>query len=255
MKTLYLTIIAVLCLFSVSIASAQDVARMSVEPQIIDIGALYNGTTLTAKGSIPADSEVIVRFLGASCDLHMKERGKVGGIMWMNLDSLTFKGVPNVCLVSSAVDFDSFTANSGASVKALRLSGLKGSVQVEANGGNHNGAFEELLKLKQSEGLYRETIGNITYGAPSEGQKTFQAIIPIPSRLTPGAYTVELAAVRNGEVIAHSEQPVVANLVGFPAMLAGLAFGHSALYGILATIIALLAGLGIGMVFQSKGAH
>ena len=162
MKIGYFILFAAFCLFTVSTASAQDVARMTVEPQVIDIGALYNGTTLTATGSIPADSEAIVRFIGTSCDLHMKERGKVGGIMWMNLDSITFKGAPNVCLVSSAVDFDRLEANGGASIRVLRLSGLKSSVRIEANGGGHENAFEEFLKLKQKEGLYREMFGNIS---------------------------------------------------------------------------------------------
>jgi hypothetical protein len=193
--------------------------------------------------------------MGTACELHMKVRGKVGGIMWMNLDSITFKGVPSVCLVSSAVDLNRLEANGGASIRVLRLSGLKGSVMIEGNGGGHENAFEEFLKLKQKEGLYREMFGNISYGSASEGQKTFRAEVPIPSRLSPGAYMVELDAVRNGEVIARAEQPVTVSLVGFPALLAGLAFGHSALYGILATIIALLAGLGIGLVFQGRGGH
>jgi hypothetical protein len=255
MKILYFTLFATLCLFTVSAAAAQDVARMTVEPQAINIGALYNGTTLTAKGSLPADSEAIVRFMGTSCELHMKERGKVGGIMWMNLDSITFKGVPSVCLVSSAVDFKGLEANGGASIRVLRLSGLRGSVLIEASGGGHENAFEEFLKLKQKEGLYREMFGNISYESASEGQKSFLAEVPIPSRLSPGDYTVELDVVRNGEVIARAEQPVTVSLVGFPALLAGLAFGHSALYGILATVIALLAGLAIGLVFQGRGGH
>jgi hypothetical protein len=175
--------------------------------------------------------------------------------MWMNLDSITFKGAPTVCLVSSAVDFNGLEANGGASLRVLRLSGLEASVQIETNGGGQDNAFEEFLKLKQKEGLYREMFGNISYGGASEGQKTFRAEVPIPSRLSPGAYMVELDAVRNGEVIARAEQPVTVNLVGFPALLAGLAFGCPALYGALATIIALLAGLGIGLVFQGKGAH
>ncbi|MGO9531585.1 MAG: TIGR02186 family protein, partial [Syntrophobacteraceae bacterium] len=62
-------------------------------------------------------------------------------------------------------------------------------------------------------------------------------------------------AIRNGEVIARAEQPLTVNLVGFPALLAQLAFGHAALYGILATLIALLAGLAVGLIFQGKGAH
>jgi len=255
MKTGYFLLFVAFCLFTVSSAAAQDVARMTVEPQAINIGALYNGTTLTANGSLPADSEAIVRFMGTACELHMKVRGKVGGIMWMNLDSITFKGVPSVCLVSSAVDLNRLEANGGASIRVLRLSGLKGSVMIEGNGGGHENAFEEFLKLKQKEGLYREMFGNISYGSASEGQKTFRAEVPIPSRLSPGAYMVELDAVRNGEVIARAEQPVTVKLVGFPALLAGLAFGHSALYGILATIIALLAGLAIGLVFQGRGSH
>ncbi len=255
MKISYLILFAGLCLFTVSTAAAQDLVQMTVEPQAISIGALYNGTTLTAKGSLPADSEAIVRFMGTSCDLHMKQRGKVGGIVWMNLDSITFKGAPSVCLVSSAVDFKHLEANGGVSIRILRLSGLKGSVQIEASGGGHENAFEELLKLKQKEGLYREMLGNISYESASQGQKGFLAQVPIPSRLSPGDYVVELDAVRNGEVIARAEQPVTVSLVGFPALLAGLAFDHSALYGILATIIALLAGLAIGLVFQSRGAH
>jgi hypothetical protein len=255
MKIAYLILFAAVCLFSVSTAAAQDLVQMTVEPQAISIGALYNGTTLTAKGSLPADSEAIVRFMGTSCDLHMKQRGKVGGLVWMNLDSITFKGAPSVCLVSSAVDFTRLEANGGVSIRTLRLSGLKGSVQIEASGGGHENAFEELLKLKQKEGLYREMLGNISYESASQGQKGFLAQVPIPSRLSPGDYVVELDAVRNGEVIARAEQPVTVSLVGFPALLAGLAFGHSALYGILATIIALLAGLAIGLVFQSRGAH
>jgi len=255
MKIGYFILFFAICLFTVSTAGAQDVARMTVEPQAINIGALYNGTTLTAKGSLPADSEAIVRFMGTSCELHMKQRGKVGGIVWMNLDSITFKGAPGVCLVSSAVDFKRLEANGGTSIRVLKLSGLKGSVQIEANGDGHENAFEEFVKLKQKEGLYREMLGNISYESASEGQKTFLAKIPIPSRLSPGAYTVELDVVRNGEVIGRAEQPVTANLVGFPALLAGLAFGHSALYGILATIIALLAGLAIGLVFQGRGSH
>jgi hypothetical protein len=249
MKKGYFFLLAAFCLLIASEALAQDTARISVEPRGIEIGALFNGTTLTAAGSIPADSEAVIRFVGASCDLHMKEKGRVGGIMWMGLDSLTFKGAPSVCLVSSAVALDRLD------VRPLKLSGLADSVRIEASGGEHQGVFQEFLKLKQKEGLYKEILGNIQYGKKSDGQKTFQAKIPVPSRLIPGSYSLELAAVKDGKVIARAEQPVEVSLTGFPALLARLAFGLPALYGILATVIALLTGLGIGVVFQSKGAH
>ncbi len=255
MKFGYFMLLAAVCLFAASTALAQDLARLSVEPRSIEIGALYNGTTLTATGSIPVDSEAIIRFVGASSDLHMKEKGKAGGLLWMNLDSLTFKGAPSVCLVSSAVDFDHLEATGGESIRPFMLCGLENSVRIEAGEGEHKGAFQEFLKLKQKEGLYKEIPGNIHYKTVSEGQKSFQAKIPVPSRLAPGPYVLELAAVKDGNVIARAEHPVDVSLVGFPALLARLAFGSPALYGVLATLIALLAGLGIGIVFQSRGSH
>jgi hypothetical protein len=255
MKFACFILLTALCLFTASSALAQDLARMSVEPRDIEIGALYNGTALTVTGSIPVESEAIIRFVGASCDLHMKEKGKAGGLLWMGLDSLTFKGAPNVCLVSSAVDLDRLEATEGTSVKSLMLCGLENSIRIEASRGEHKDAFKEFLKLKQKEGLYREISGNIHYTTASEGQKTFRASIPVPSRLTPGPYVIELAAVRNGNVTARAEQPVTVSLVGFPALLARLAFGFPALYGILATLTAVLAGLIIGALFQSKSAH
>ena len=238
-------------------ASAQDASVMTLQPKSIDIGTFFNGTTVTATGDIPANSEAVLRLVGTACDLPMKERGKVFGIVWMNLDSLIFRGVPNVCIVNSANDLDTMEGKSGheSPIESLRLSSVENNARLEPDGAAHRGAFEELLKLKGEEGLYRELSGNVSYGAPSGGHKSFRAEIPVPARLSPGPYQVELAVVANGKIISRTAQPLTVSLTGFPSLLSKLAFGHAALYGILSTLIAIFAGLGIGLVFQSKGAH
>jgi hypothetical protein len=71
--------------------------------------------------------------------------------------------------------------------------------------------------------------------------------------LKPGGYVVEAAAVKGGVVVAQSSSQVVAQLTGFPAWLNHLAFGRSLLYGIMATVIAIVSGLVIGLIFQGKG--
>ena len=48
---------------------------------------------------------------------------------------------------------------------------------------------------------------------------------------------------------------VEARLIGFPEWLSKMAFNNGLLYGVLATVIAVVSGLGIGLMFQSKGAH
>jgi hypothetical protein len=258
MKTAHLSIIipVALCLLLHAPLFAGEGIQMKVQPDTINIDALYNGTTITAAGTVPADSEVIVRFVGASSDLHMKEKGKVFGLLWMNLGSLIIKDVPNVCIVCSGIDSGASDATRSQAVKDLHLAGLKEIAKIESStAADGTGSVEELIKLKESEGLYREMTGLISYGPASDGSKTFRAEVPVPSRLSPGKYTVDVAAIKNGEIVARSELPVTVNLVGAPAFLANLAFGYGAIYGILATIIAMLSGLAIGIVFQSKGAH
>ncbi len=254
MKTAILVLAVALCLTVGSHALAEGKAEFNVQPQTIDIGALYDGTEIKAEGNVPADASVVLRFLGTSCEMHMKEKGKVFGLMWMNLDSLVFNGVPSVCIVNAAEipAQPNNNAKDGA-LEKLRLEALKEGVTVESDSVNRENAFEELVKLKKEEGLYREVSGNVHFEPASEGRKNFRASIPVPSRLLPGKYIVELSVIRNGVIEARAEQPVDVKLVGIPAFLAGLAFDHSALYGILATVIALLGGLAIGVMFQSKG--
>ncbi len=256
MRKQCLFIVSFLLCFVAATAFAGDGVQLTVSPKVLDIGTFYNGSTLAVQGTVPAESEAVVRFVGESCDLHLKERGKVFGIMWMNLDTLTLKDVPNVCIVSSAEKLDDSAGDAeGSAVNSLGLSGIKKGAKVESKGLGRDEAFKEFLKLKRKEGLYREITGKISYDQTTDGLKHFKTEIPVPSRLAPGKYLVELVAVGKGKVIGRAEEPVIVDLVGFPAMLSGLAFGHSALYGILATLIALVAGLVIGLVFQSKGAH
>ncbi|MDA8308567.1 MAG: TIGR02186 family protein [Deltaproteobacteria bacterium] len=254
MKIRHFILPALFCLLTASSAAAQDGVRLTLRPQAIGIGTFYNGTTVTATGRVPADSEAVVRFIGAPSEIHMKQVGKVGGVIWMNQGSVTFEKAPSVCIVSSAVDLKHLEARADA-VDDLSLAGLKSSILIDAQGSRDNGIFAEFVKLKKKEGLYREISGNISYAKASNGFKTFRALIPLPSRLKPGVYTVDVSAVRNGQIVARGEGTLDAKLDGLPAFMAPLAFHHSFLYGIFASLIALLAGLGIGIVFQSKGAH
>ncbi|NLJ29309.1 MAG: hypothetical protein GX433_15070 [Deltaproteobacteria bacterium] len=257
---LFVNIVAAMILLVCSfVFAAEQQVDVNVQPNNIKIDALYNGTSLTVTGNIPAESDVIARFIGTPSDLHMKEKGKVFGLLWMNLDSLTFKNVPNVCIVCTPKDMTDPVSPGNSELERLQLAGLKNDVKVESAAGvplkDDGNNVEELLKLKKQEGLYRDLKQEIFYGPVSNGMKAFKTEIPIPSRLSPGKYTVEVAAVDNGEILGRAVESVNVELVGFPAFLSHLAFGSGAIYGVLATIIAILGGLAIGMVFQSKGAH
>jgi hypothetical protein len=166
---------ALFVLLCTSAFAAEDQVNFRVQPDSIIIDALYNGTTLTVTGNVPADSEVVARFMGSPSDLHMKEKGKVFGLLWMNLESLTFRNVPNICIVCTSKDLKDGTSSPNPALQELELSGLMRSVKVNSTANiDPQKDIEELLKLKQDEGLYRQLTQKPTYEASSGGMKVFK---------------------------------------------------------------------------------
>lgn len=239
---------------------AQEPFEITIQPQSISIGTFYDGISLTISGTIPEESEAVAVFTGNRNVLHLKEKGKALGLLWMNLDSLTYTNVPDVFLVSSRKRIEDMPVSkegNNSNAADIGLEGLRRLITVESEKSDPRKSIEELFNLKKHEGLYREETEDIFYTAPAEGYKSFNMKVTIPSRLSPGDYTLYVYAVKNGQIIGLAQKHVNAGLTGIPAFLATLAFNHSFMYGILATIIAIAGGLVVGYFFRGakEGAH
>ncbi len=247
------------CLTLVASAGrAEQPMKTTITPQAISIGAFYDGTHVKAEGLIPADSQAIIRITGYSGDLHLKQKGKALGLLWMNLNTLTFENVPSVYLLYVPGTFEEMLQSNSAidPVSQLTLASLEKQIQISPESGNKDQLYAEFLKLKKSEGLYAVHKDSIHYSDTNDGVKSFEADLIIPSRIKPGEYTLDLYAVKDGQITARKSLDLPVKLVGFPAMLSSLAFQHGALYGILATLVALFAGLLMGFFFSgAKAGH
>lgn len=211
----------------------------------------YNGASIPVTGSVPEGSLVVVRFIGKIGEVTMKQKGKAMGLLWMNMNTLHFFHVPAICLVELSAPL----AGSGQAGEKLGLAGVADSVVIEPASADRAMLLPELLKLKKSEGLYREDADAVKLDGAKDGRQAFSAQVSVPSRLSPGEYSVEVFAVKDGAVIAQEVKPITARLVGSPAFIAKLAFDHGVWYGVLASVIAIFAGLIVGRIFQSKGGH
>lgn len=240
-----------LFLLAAPVAALAEGADFSVTPDRIDINAFYNGTSLAIEGRVPEGSQVVLRFTGVPEELRMKQKGRALGLLWMNMDSLHFSGVPRVSLVESSAPLKEL----GLPGAKLSLEGLAENITIEPATADRKELLPELLKLKQKEGLFRQATGAVKLGEKHDGMQAFTASLAVPSRLSSGSYSVEVVAVKDGQIVAQNSKSIDVRLVGVPALMADLAFNHGAWYGILASVIAILGGLAIGLIFQSKGAH
>lgn len=246
-----LLVLALCGLLVPGVAFGAETQPVTITPPNIAINALYNGIDLTVTGKAPAGSQVAVRLSGEPDTFHMKQKGKVFGVLWMNLDKVTFTGAPKVFLIA---------ASKGApadAVDRLGIPGLAKRITVEAKDPDKTGLIQEFLHFQKAEKLYKENAGTVTLGQEADGMQPFTAVLHVPSRLSPGTYSVEAFAINGATDAPLGETDVTASFVGVPAFLADMAFNHGALFGILASIIAILGGLIIGQLCSGSksGAH
>ncbi|RLB85632.1 MAG: hypothetical protein DRH15_03170 [Deltaproteobacteria bacterium] len=226
-----------------------DQMSLKLEPNVIIIGATYNGAIVKVTGQVPEDSEAVVYITGHRKDTEFKKKGKALGLLWMNIGTVVFHNVPNLYLIFTALD---------ANTKGLPvgLEALKKEIAITPESEDKDFLFKEFLKLKTKEGLYSITKGALKYDKPSKGMKPFTCTATLPSKLVPGSYEVHLAAINSGKIVASVKEVLKAEEKGLPNLVASLAYQHSTTYGILATIIAIIAGLIMGVIFKGgKGGH
>jgi len=247
----------------VPVATGLGAAPLEIDapPTTFTIGAAFDGSVLTLSGRTGPTTDVLIRFLGMPQDLHLKRKGKVLGLLWMNKDSITFKNAPMVyivCLARPLSDMTQATAQDAPSsaVFSLGLEGLQERLELEPDTEQKGTLVHELLKMKEEEGSYREIVGAVEYGPASSSDKSFTAHVPLPSCLRAGHYQLEAYAIENGVIVARKVHPIEVKLTGMPRFMYTLAFRHSALYGVLSTLVAIAGGLLMALIFgKSKGAH
>lgn len=233
----------------VTAGHAADVT-VKMTPQPVSISTFYNGTTVMVRGTIPASAEAVIRLSGEGEDLHLKKKGKVAGLLWMNTGDLTFHNAPRVYKLYTASALNDIGSSPAAD---FSFTALTDRIEISPAGEDKVFLISEFVRLKEEDGLYSQEGDTISYGAAQDGMKTYQTAMAIPPAMKQGNYTVELAVVGADGQVATFARPLELRQVGFPAQLTSMAFGHATWYGVMAVIIALVAGLFMGIVFKGKG--
>jgi len=223
--------------------------KFRLEPNVVIIGATYNGATVRVTGEVPQGCEAVIYVTGHRRDTEFKKKGKALGLLWMNIGTVVFHDVPNLYLI--------FTSDQ-AHIKSLPIGfeALKKEISITPESEDKDFLFREFLKLKTKEGLYSINKDALKYGKNINGTKSFTCTVTLPSKLVPGDYEVHLAAINSSKVVGCAKEILKAEEEGLPNLVASLAFQHSTTYGILATVIAIIAGLIMGIIFKGgKGGH
>ncbi len=61
--------------------------------------------------------------------------------------------------------------------------------------------------------------------------------------------------IADGKVVSSTCTDLTVEMVGFPALMAHLAYQHGVAYGVLAVVIAIVTGFAMGFLFKGGGGH
>lgn len=242
----YIKLIIIVCLLLPAIcqnAVARPViADLSLRQIEIDSG--FKGTEILLFGARNDAGDIVVVIRGPESSYIVRKKERVAGI-WMNKQQATFNNTHGFYNVSSSRPMEEI--KNDYLLASLEI-GVENIVfPIEAEEGIDTVEFQKaFLERKQQNSLYFPVIGDVSF----IGDTLFRTIIKFPDNIPRGTYTAEVYLFSDGQLSGVQSTPLLVKKKGFDAFVFDFAYSYPALYGILAVIIALVAGWLAGAIFR-----
>lgn len=236
------------CLLFAGLAASSARAQplvFDLSSHLIAITTGFSGTELLLFGATEGEGDVIVTLRGPETATVVRQKSRVAGI-WINTERMTFNGVPAFYRVAASKPLDQIAPQPLRLRHQIGLDNLRLTPAADARADQVPLFRAGLLRNQDARGLYSSEIGRVTFLGP----RLFRTRVVLPANVPPGSYTAEVLLVRNGQVIAAQTTPMFVSKVGLGAEVYEFAHRHAALYGILAILLAVLAGWGAGVAFR-----
>jgi len=253
LKSLSYLILISFVFYNADIASSQKqnvITNPQVIPKNIKVGPFFNGLKAIVTAQIPKCSGVIVKLVGKDQELKLNEKGKKAFI-WLNVNQVNVKNAPSIYILTSTDKVSELCSDTVQENEMLGYNSLKSKIVFDSKLPLSGIEFEEFIKFKEYNGCYN--IDNNARVIPdSDGINILKATLDIPSFISPDEYKAVIYCFDKGYVLDKVVVKLSVEEVGLPLIIKNLAEQSPAIYGILAVIIAMIAGSIIGLVFTKK---
>lgn len=220
---------------------------VNLTPPSIEMGAFYNGADVRIEGRVERGASPIVAVRGADSKEAFNKKGRSGPI-WVNAGKVEISGVPSLFLCFSAAPVRALLGPESIDKHRLDEAALKRHLLIEPAKMDQEVIRDHYLKMKSAEGTLRIFPDGVTMGVPAPGGTPFTVRFQWPKTAPPGTYEVSVYECRDGAITRQSSVPLRVVAVGSPAALGRLAREHGTLYGMIAVLVAAMAGFGMDFV-------
>lgn len=227
-------------------------ATRAAEPLVADLSdhliaitTGFTGAQVLLFGATDGPGDVVVVVRGPTGRAIVRRKDRIFGI-WLNNASRDFAEVPNFYAVASSRPLDQLLPQPVAEKYNIGLENL--SIRPISDPGSAATAdmLKALNRIKIDEALYQPAAGRVTF----LGDRLFRVDFHFPANVPTGSYLVEVLLIRDGQIASAQTTPLVVSKIGVGADIFEFAHRHSAAYGIICIVIALLAGWAAHLAFR-----
>ncbi len=243
MRRLASLLLLILCA-ALPVRAAEDVV-LDLSQDSVAISTNFDGSEILIYGAvkredaIPLDTQlgVIVTVEGPFVPLTVYRKARVLGV-WANTDAVEVDSAPSFYAVATSAPFDTVLSHvedlrHHVSIpRAIRSVGAPDAVE------NAQVFTDAVIRIRGSGGQYQ-----LREGAVSVREQTlFSTRVQMPANLTEGTYQTRIFLTREGRVVGQMAREIEVRKIGLGRWLYNLSQGQPLLYGLLAVVIALVAG-------------
>lgn len=239
-------------------AASQKVLTAASKSRV-EIGLFYKGDRIHFFGVNPVPgSDLIIRLTAAKEEeLKLSVKGRVGPF-WMTVKQYGVTGAPFMYKIHASRPIQEIISAETAQELELGFPAIRKRMQMHLIRGvaapeDADLVFDGFLQIKKDANLY-----NIEEGPErlqiAEG-KLFSHYFRFPPAATEGTYLIESFSFHNGELVGYGRDEIDIRKVGLEAWLTNASQNYPVAYGIGAVIMAVAAGLLVGVIFKKGGHH
>ena len=249
-------IIFAACILSVAFTSdAFAMLTAKANHDHITIDFFYHGSSVSVRGISEPATDLVIKITSPEGHQVLKQKGKVAGMLWMNVGQLKFENTPNFYEIFSTRKVEDILSREEMEKNVIGFSALSKHVEITpvANEEEKTKWFDEFVKFKQDSKVYLASAGTISTSMRTDGKQDYYVLTDWPYQAQPGDYLVTVYAVQNNKVIEQATSKVNVEQIGMVKTLATMAQSSPAIYGFLSIGVALGAGVGVSLVFRKGG--
>ena len=214
----------------------------------VKVSSSFIGTDVMVFGTANDKDDIIVVITGPTETAIVRKKGRVSGI-WINKEKLEFREIPGFYAIASTRPLSEITETDELKKQKIGIHNVITTASLNSKDKNiktFKSFKDALVRGQKTKGLYLDM--PLTINVVSK--RLFKTTFHFPNNMTTGIYTVKVFSFQKKRLVSMVSKTISVEKIGIGADVFKFAKEQSALYGLLAILIAVLSGWIASVIFR-----